>query len=64
MTVVFPLSHYSFPAEETYFLEALFPIAFLADILGLTAKLYPGFVSLGKSLKHHNIVKVGRGASF
>lgn len=57
MTVVFPLSHYSLPGEE-----AVFSVAFLADILELATRLYPSFVSLWKSLKHHNTVKVSRGA--
>lgn len=53
----FPTLPLSLPGEE-----AVFSVAFLADILELATRLYPSFVSLWKSLKHHNIVKVSRGA--
>lgn len=48
MTVVFPLPHYSFPVEET-----IFGSSFPSNIPCRYTQLYPGFVSLGKSLKHH-----------
>lgn len=53
----FPTPPLLFHVEKT-----IFGSSFASNIPCRYTKFYPGFVSLGMSLKHHNIVKVSRGA--
>ncbi|KAJ7420034.1 Heat shock factor 2-binding protein [Willisornis vidua] len=47
-------------SDENQFVLALAGIVtrFIGAVLGLATRLYPGFVSLWKSLKHHDITKL------